>query len=129
HHHQVGAHLGHAVVRTGVGAQPIVGQAEVVEDHEVDVAQPLGLVEHVGHGGAGRVVDVDGEVDHLLAHQPQVLVALGIELRVPRRATAVDERGGDARELGGGASDQGGGRHLRTHHQYSFAGSRHVVGN
>src|SRR5690606_6639859 len=129
HHHQVGTHLGHAVVRTGVGAEAVIGQAEVVEDHEVDVAEPLGFVEHVGHGRAGRVVNVDGEVYHLLAHQPQVLVALGIELRVPRRATAVDERGGDACELRTRPPDHGGGRHLRTHHQYSFASSRHVVGN
>src|SRR5690606_25484832 len=129
HHHQVGAHLGHAVVGARVGAEAVVGQSEVVEDHEVDVPQPLRLVEHVGHGGAGRVVNVDGEMDHLLAHQPQVLVPLGVQLRVPGRATAVDEGRGDARELGGGSANQGGGRHLRTHHQYSFAGSRHVGGH
>src|SRR5690606_35345337 len=129
HNQQVGAHLGHAVVGARVGAEAVVGQSEVVEDHEVDVPQPLRLVEHVGHGGAGRVVNVDGEMDHLLAHQPQVLVPLGVQLRVPRRATAVDERGGDACELGARPSDQGGGRHLRTHHQYSFAGSCHVVGD
>src|SRR5690606_1581922 len=129
HHHQVGAHLGHAVVGTGVGTEAVVGEAEVVEDHQVDVAQPLGFVEHVGHGRAGRGVNVDGEVDHLLAHQPQVLVALRVQLRVAGWATADDERGGDACELGGGASGPGGGRQRRTRPECSMASSRHVVAN